>query len=196
MIDRSRLITSALIVAGFFAFAHGGLAGQSVQTICESTTWSNCGVAVKHELEKNPSDPKKIIEIAMAWGKAYNVRYNELRTKGRIVSATPDSDKIFEAINSKLNPLEVAKDKTVDALVKKYLSQLAPVLEWAGSPLAEALKAFFDSSEIATDYDELKLMNNDIQLKVATLMQPFFKPDWKDTLKKAVQEAAPQLRKP
>ena len=182
------------MVAGFVAFADGGLAGQSVQTICESTTWSNCGVAVKHELEKNPSDPKKIIEIAMAWGKAYNVRYNELRTKGRI--ATPDSDKIFEAINSKLKPLEVAKDKTVDALVKKYLSQLAPVLEWAGSPIAEALKAFFDSSEIATDYDELKLMNNDIQLKVATLMQPFFKPDWKDTLKKAVQEAAPQLRKP
>ena len=91
---------------------------------------------------------------------------------------------------------ETGSIKIIDALVKKYLSQLAPVLVWASSPLAEALKAFFDSSEIATDYDELRLMNNLIQLKVAALMQPFFKPHWKDTLKQAVQEAAPQLRKP
>src|SRR5882672_346708 len=109
MMERFWLITSALLVCGFVVCAEGTVAGQSVQTICDSTTWSNCGVAVKRELEKNPSDPRKIIQIAMAWGKAYNVRYNELRSKGRIVSATPDSDKIFEAISSKLNPLELAK---------------------------------------------------------------------------------------
>jgi hypothetical protein len=65
---------------------------------------------------------------------------------------------MFGVGKSKIDPLEIAEDKAIDALAKKYFSRLAPILEWAGSPIAEALKAFFDSSEIATDYDELRLI--------------------------------------
>ena len=175
-------------------FLCGTLKAQSVQSICANTTWSNCGVAVKLELKKNPSDPKEILQIALAWGKAYDSRYQELRQKGRIQTATPDADKIFEAVKSKIDPLEIAKDQAVDALAKKYFSRLAPIVEWAGGPIAEALKAFFDSSEIATDYDEVRLMNDDIQKRIAVLLQPFFKPDWKEILNQAVKEAAPQLK--
>jgi hypothetical protein len=46
-----------------------GLSGQSVQTICANSTWSNCGVAVKQELNKKPSDPKEILQMGLAWGK-------------------------------------------------------------------------------------------------------------------------------
>ncbi len=41
------------------------------------------------------------------------------------------------------------------------------------------LKAFFSSSEIASDYSELKLMNDSIQKKLAGLLAPHMKPDWR-----------------
>jgi len=195
--SNSRLLVKlAWAMSAFLVSASGTVHGQSVDSLCANTTWSNCGVAVKEALQKNPSDPKDILQIASAWGRAYDARYNELRAKGRVEKATPDADKIFEAVSSKLNPLEIAKDKARDALVKKYLARLAPVVEWAGGSVAEGLKAFLDSSEIATDYDELRLINDDIQSRVATLLQPFVKPDWKETLNQAVREAGPQLRKP
>ncbi len=195
MSDGRQLVKLAWALCAFLVSVSGRMHGQSVQSLCANTTWSNCGVAVKEALQKNPSDPKDILQIASAWGMAYEARYNELRKKGRVEKATPDADKIFESVSSKLNPLEIAKDKTVDALVKKYFARLAPVVEWAGGSIAEGFNAFFDSSEIATDYDELRLMNDDIQSRVSTLLQPYFKPDWKQTLNQAVKEAGPQLRK-
>ena len=39
-------------------------------------------------------------------------------------------------------------------------------------------------------------MNDDIQKRVAQLLAPFMKPDWRDSLKRAVQDAEPQLRMP
>lgn len=193
MHDRVLPIISALLVV---VSLEGALLGQPAQSVCPNSTWSNCGIAVKQELQTKPSDPKKVIQLAMLWGAAYDAQYNELRKKSRLQTSTPDSDKIFEQVSSKLNPVDIATDKALDALVKKFLPRVAPVLEWASSPLAVALKAFFDSSEIASDYDELRLMNDAIQNRVAILLQPYLKPDWKDLLKHAVQDAAPQLRKP
>lgn len=80
------------------------------------------------------------------------------------------------------------------ALVKKFLPQLAPVLKFAGSKLATALAAFFSSTEIATDYQEVKVMNDDLQDQFATRLAPVLKPNWKDLLNTAVEQAAPQLQ--
>jgi hypothetical protein len=168
---------------------------QTPDEACTST-WSNCGVAVKHALEENPSDAKRIVELAGLWGHAFGARFDALRKQGRVERSTPDSEKIFEALNAKLNPVEIAKDKAKDALVKRYLASAAAILEWASKPVAEALKAFFNASEIASDYDELRIMNDDIQKRIAVLLSPYVVADWRQRLEGAAQEAAPQLKLP
>jgi hypothetical protein len=161
-------------------------------------TWANCGIAVKTELQKNPQDPKAVVELGNLWAAAYDKQYEWLRAKGRLQQSTPDADKIFETVKSKLDPIEVAsdklKDKALEALVKRYFSRLAPLVKFAGGPIGEALKAFFNSSEIATDYDELRLMNDDIQQRVALLLQPYLKPNWQSLVDTAARQAAPAIR--
>ena len=95
------------------------LAQQNVAETCAHGTWAACGVAVKNELDKNPSEPKRIVELAGLWGRSYSVRFDALRKNGKIEKSIPDSDKIFEAVSAKLNPVDIAKDKTVDALSRQ-----------------------------------------------------------------------------
>jgi hypothetical protein len=128
------------------------------------------------------------------WGAAFGARYDYLRRQHHLDTATPDSDKIFEEVNSKLNPIEIAKDKALDAILKRYLSWLATLVEWTEKPIAVALKAFFNSSEIASDYDELKQMNDDLQKRFAAQLASYLKPDWRQRLTNAVNAATPQLR--
>ena len=170
--------------------------GQPAEQVCKTSTWSNCGLAIKQELDKKPADPKRVVQLAAAWGESFGARFNSLRKQGRVEQSTPDSEKIFDEINSKLNPVEIAKDKALEAILKRYLAFAATALEWAEKPLAVALKAFFDSSEIATDWDELRLMNDDIQKRVAVLLAPHMRTDWKERLNAAAQAAGPQLRRP
>ena len=171
---------------------------DSVNDACTNGTWANCGNAVQQWLKGNSNaDPKDVLRVANLWGQAYASRFDELRAKGQIQEATPDSEKIKEAIRSKLDPVEVTKDEIEDAvlkgLVKKFLPQLAPVLKFASGKLATVLSAFFDSTEIATDYQELKLMNDDLQNQFAARLSVVLKPNWNDLLNKAVEQAAPQL---
>lgn len=162
-------------------------------------TWSNCGVAVKIELEKRPSDAKTVVDLAGLWAVAYDKQFNWLRSKGKLQQSTPDADKIFEAVRSKLDPLDIAsdkvRDKVVEALLKRYLAHLAPIVQFASGPIGEALKVFFDSSEIATDFDELRLMNDDIQRRLGSLLEPYLKPNWQALVNRATQEAIPTIRK-
>jgi hypothetical protein len=170
---------------------------QTVEGVCgQKGNWANCGISVRRELEKKPSDPKRVVELAGLWGSAYGDRFDALRKARRIETATPDSAKIFAEVNSRLNPIDIAKDKSEEVLLKKYLSWVATLMEWMEKPLSQALKAFFDGSETATDYDELKLMNDDIQKRVMVLLDPHLRSDWKDKLKRAVIDASPQLIKP
>jgi hypothetical protein len=64
------------------------------------------------------------------------------------------------------------------------------------TPLGVALQAFFNSSEIATDYDELRLMNDDLQSRFMEKLGPSLRPNWKNLLNSATQQAAPQLVAP
>ncbi len=196
MSDGRQLVKLAWALCAFLVSVSGRMHGQSVQSLCANTTWSNCGGWRSRKHYRRILVTRKTYSRSHRLG-AWPMRpaTTSFEKRGVLKKATPDADKIFEAVSSKLNPLEIAKDKTVDALVKKYFARLAPVVEWAGGSIAEGFNAFFDSSEIATDYDELRLMNDDIQSRVSTLLQPYFKPDWKQTLNQAVKEAGPQLRK-
>jgi hypothetical protein len=185
----------SLIAVLYLLFAPG-LRAQSLRDYCTKGSWSNCGVAVRQELDKNPADLKSIVEIADLWGTAYSAQYDSLRRRGKIETSTPDAQKIYDAVSAKLNPIDISKDRASDALLKRFLPRLAAIMEWAPATVVEPLKAFFDSSEIATDYDELRLMNDDIGKRLARLLEPYMVQDWKDRLKQAVQAAGPQLRRP
>lgn len=195
---KSRLMNGKTIafVATITLSLFPGLAGAT-PTIdaCQGGTWSNCGVAVKQWLDfnSNPSVPD-LIAVAMQWNAAYDAQYNALRASGHLQTSTPDADKIFEAVKDKLDPREMAKDQAVDALVKKFLPKVAPVLKFASdNPFMVALKAFFTSSEIATDYDELRLMNDDLQDRFMNDLKPSLDPDWNDKFKAAVSDAVPSI---
>jgi hypothetical protein len=174
-----------------------GFAATAAQ-ICENSTWSNCGAAVRAELDRKPTDPKTILTLANAWAVSYDKQYNWLRSKGRLQQSVPDSEKIFDELRSKVDPLDIVtdkvKDKIIETAVKRYFSRLAPVVVIASGPIGQALKAFFTSSDIATDYDELRLMNEDIQARVSTLLAPYLKTDWKAMLTNAAQQAVPSLK--
>lgn len=162
---------------------------------CTHGTWSNCGVAAKQWLDANPNaSVQELLAVAAQWNMAYDKQYNDLRARGQLQQSTPDADKVFEAVKDKLDPREMAKDQAVDALVKQFLPKVAPVLKWASdNPFIVALKAFFTSSEIASDYDELRLMNDDLQQRFINVLTPSLDPDWNDKLKAAVTDAAPSL---
>jgi hypothetical protein len=183
-----------MLALAIFTLATENMLCQTYQDVCNKGTWSNCGVAIKKALDKKPSDPKTILQIAQSWAKSYDTQFNALRKQGRIEKSTPDSEKIFEAVKSQLDPIEISKDQVVDDLVKKYLPKAAPVLKFASGPIGAALGAFFNSSEIATDYDELRLMNDQIQQAVLALLQPSLDSDWQSSLQQAVKNAVPQLK--
>jgi len=170
------------------------LKAATPEQVCPTSTWMNCGLAMKQALAANPSDPKAILSLAGVWGTAYDRRFEELRRAGHLEKSTPDAEKIFEKVKSKLDPVDIATDKVTDELAKKYLPRLATLLKWAENPIVKALRVFFDSSEIASDRDELDLMNNDLQTKIATLLAPSLTSDWKQKLLKATSDAAPEIK--
>lgn len=177
--------------------ASAALAADAASS-CAHGPWLTCGQAVEAALSRNPSDPKAVLTLATLWAGAFDKQYNLLRERGRLVASTPDAGKIFEEVKSKVDPLEVLKDratdKALDAAVKRYLPRLAPLIAFAGGPIGVALKSFFNSSEVASDYDELRRMNDSISQKVSILLMPHLKPDWKSALNKAAQQAGPTLK--
>jgi hypothetical protein len=192
-----RLLVSLICILVWTGVGTNAFAATATE-VCENSTWSNCGAAVRAELDRKPTDPKTIIMLANAWAGSYDKQYNWLRSKGQLQKSVPDSEKIFDELRSKVDPLDIVadkvKDKVIETAVKRYFSRLAPLVVIASGPIGQALKAFFTSSDIATDYDELRLMNEDIQARVSALLAPYLKPDWKSMLTNAVQQAVPSLK--
>jgi hypothetical protein len=178
----------------------------AVDDICRKGTWSNCGVAVKQALDKHPGNLDQLLHLAELWGGAYAKEYDYLRTRHRLERAAPDAEKLKEKILDHLNPFEVAKDKLGDrakqkaielALKTKFLAWAGTVAKWAGkSPWVYAIKENFEASDIATDYDELAFMDDQLQEEFALQLSAYLKPNWKDILNNAATAAGPQLRMP
>jgi hypothetical protein len=100
-------------------------------------------------------------------------QFDALRKQGHLKEALPESERIYEAIVSNFNPFEIAKDKVDDALFKRHFPMLAPVVGWANTPIIPTLEAFVDSEDVATDYNELRLLNNAIQRQVNESLIPY-----------------------
>ncbi|AXC15945.1 hypothetical protein ACPOL_6733 (plasmid) [Acidisarcina polymorpha] len=132
----------------------------------------------------------------MEWNSSYAARFDHLRKGGVIEPSFPDSEKIYEAVKDKLDPRSIAKDKAREVLIKKLLPRVAFIVEWSSTPFAEGLKVFLSSSETASDYDELRLANDDVQRSIERKLGPYLQSDWKATLNAAIIEAAPELRNP
>jgi|ERR1022692_3975663 hypothetical protein len=156
---------------------------QVVEAACTKSTWSNCGVGIKGALGRHPGNPKDIVDLALLWASAYGARYDELRKQGRLEESTPDAQKISESVQSKINPIEFAKDAAKDAILKAVLSKAAFLVDFFES---DGLNAFFNSSEIKSDYDELRLMDKILQSEITKQLEPYMKTDWRARLRQAV----------
>lgn len=181
-------VTTIVILCAIRVFGQ-----QKPSEICDDKRWMNCGIAVQRALKNQPTDLKVILDLASAWGRAYDERFEELRRNARLDKSTPDADLIFDRVRSKIDPVEIAIDKSRNALLKMWLPELATIVEWARTPIGDALDVFFASSQIAGDRDELELMNHDIQQRIATLLEPYLVSDWKQRLNRATIDAVPDL---
>jgi hypothetical protein len=53
----------------------------NVADTCKNGTWSNCGVAIKQQLDRNPANPIDVAELAALWGAAFDAQYDVLRNE-------------------------------------------------------------------------------------------------------------------
>jgi hypothetical protein len=181
------------IFFGIYLFLFSATLASGQADLCRDRTWSNCGIAVKQRLDANPTELFQILALAESWGNAFDKEYEVLRKKGRLERAVPDSVKIKERLWEQINPISLAKDAALDAIVKRYFARLAPFIKFATGPIRSVVDAAIIPSDIATDYDELRMMNDDIQRKIAGLLRPHLRPDWELLFQNAAASAAPQL---
>jgi hypothetical protein len=168
------------------------ISSQAVEDTCSKDTWSNCGVAVKEALDRKPADPKAVVELAGFWGKAFDAQFDTLRQTGDLKTSTPDGNVVEAFLEEKVDPIEIAKDHAKDVMLKLWLKQFPTALKWVTSPEFAALEAYFEhQSSVATNYDELVLMNDVIQQEIAEQLEPFMKPTWQDQFSQAVDQAIP-----
>jgi hypothetical protein len=191
---RVKLCIRLAILAATCAAHHFALGSDR---LCAHATWATCSGLIKDAIDKDDgSEPKRLLGLAMEWNESCDARYEQLRKVGRAESSVPDSEKVYEAVRDKLNPESIAKDKALDLLFRTWLPRVAEVIEWASGPFVSGLRAFFTSSSIASDYDELRICNVDIQTALNKKLMPYMEPDWKSKLNTAVQQAGQELRTP
>lgn len=196
-----RLSLVVFSTALLFAVASGAQTGQDAQSVCPHSTWSNCGVAVKKDLGKLPEpltngDVGAVVKLMELWSGSYTQRLRFLQQHG-VHQGENDWTKIREAVEEKItdpvNPFAIAKDKVLEAVLRKLPTFVSTFLEYAAAPVA-GITTFFDASTIGGDFKELNLMNDDLQKRFAAKLEPFLRDDWKARLRDLSVRVAPQLK--
>jgi hypothetical protein len=192
----------ALATGLLYAFASGAQTGQDAQSVCPHSTWSNCGVAVKNDLAKlseplAKSDVGSVVKLMELWSDSYSQRLRFLQQNG-VHQGENDWTKIREAVTDKLtdpvNPFSIAKDKALEAVLRRLPTFVSTFLEYAEAPVA-GITTFFDSSTIGDDFKELNLINDDLQRRFAAKLEPFLRDDWQKRLQDLSVRVAPQLKR-
>src|SRR5438045_2001861 len=124
------LLTSAVV--------QSALTAAPAEDACNNGTWANCGLAVKQELDRSPN-VDRVIALEVLWGKAFDMQFDNLRRQHRVERAVPDSEKIYEAIKSRIDPLDFVADRAKEAAIKRFLPRLEFVAKWASGPIGTAL---------------------------------------------------------
>jgi hypothetical protein len=164
----------------------------SVSEICKNDAWSTCGLVIKQELDKHPANPVDIGTLASLWGTAFGAQFDTLRRNGHLEKSVSEDERIDDLLNDHANPLEIAKDHAEDALLDKCFRKLPMVLFVINSTPVAAISTFFENlPEAASDYDELLLMDREIEAEVSAELAPLMTPTWKTDFSDFVDRAAP-----
>jgi hypothetical protein len=195
-VDLAKLLAAKAAEASGLALGPMQL-DASVADTCKNDTWSNCGMAVKRELDLKPANPRDVGELTAIWGAAFNAQFDSLLVRGHLEKSVPDEERMNEILNDHLNPLEIAKDHAKDWLINKCFRSLPLVLVIVNSPPVGVVNAYFENMpETATQYDELLLMDRVIEDEVENQLAPLIKTDWKPDLSAFVDRAAPKWTAP
>jgi hypothetical protein len=152
---------------------------QVVDPCVQNATY-DCGAMVRDELTHRATyyqaHVSEAFDLAAKWDKVFRTAYLRVKKQPR---STSDVDKILEEVRSEVNPVKWAEDKAIDAVVKKYLAHLAPLLDFLASAPAAAVSAFLTPSDTASDLDELESANKDVQKALFNATSSSFRPDWR-----------------
>lgn len=93
-----------------------------------------CAQSIRDQLRTRASfyadDPSDAFALVEQWNTVYRRAYQSLAGQPR---ATSDVDKILEEVRSQISPIDWAVDEALEALVERYLSSLAPLVEFLSS---------------------------------------------------------------
>lgn len=167
---------------------------QTADQACAAGTPMTCGGAVLNELKALGDKPKRAVELGLLWGGVYAKEVARLEKAGLLKKSEKDADKIEAWFKDKVDPISLGSDAVLEQLLKKYLPKMATVLGLLEAPLA-GLGVFFDSSKIATDFDELSALNDQIHDLIAKKLDSHLKPSWRADLEAIAKQAGPALRK-
>lgn len=171
-------------------------------------TYFDCAQVILRSLNALPADqkdPAPVFKLAEIWDARFEKEYHQFLSGKNVKNSQSDYDKLKEEIGSKINPADIVQDEISENLKKKVakwvakrFKQLAPVVYFLESKIATlastAIGAFLTPSEIATDWDERKGTNDQIQEEISKKMAPFFKPDWKVQFKSQVGPTLERMR--
>lgn len=161
---------------------------------CSSDSWVICGYSIKNALEEGPKKPEEIVALAGLWGKSFNNRYDQLRRDGGLETTTIDQTTFSSVLSDRLQGM--AEDAAMDALLNGYLDELPAIIKFALGPARETIektKSRFDSiPAVASDYDELLMMNDEIQTDIAADLEPFLKQNWQQDLEAHLTQDLPK----
>jgi len=188
----------AAVAIGLLIFSASVRSGQI--TKCsdpKQTTVMDCASHVQSLLRTNEyrADVKKALQLVSEWNARYEKAYLALKIQGRSKSAI---EKLQEEVLGEVNPLEIAKDKGIEDLVKRYLSKLATLMGFIRSTPVTALAKFLEPSEIATDFDELLKTNELIQKEMWAILRPVLQDNWEVRYRDGLSKvpAGPQIKTP
>lgn len=164
------------------------------EEICKSSTPMNCGGAVGKALKVLGDDPKRALELGLLWGAVFESELRRMKGTGQLKTSEKDSEKIEEAFRDEVDPIAKLGGAVLETLVKRYLPKVATVLGLLESPVLGGLAAFFDSSQVASDFDELRLLNDSVQAQVAAKLDRYLGPDWQKRFAEVGARVGPELK--
>lgn len=170
-------------------------------------SYFECATLIQRALKNAPdplANPNPVFRLAALWDAKFESEYEVFRRSKQLKSAKSDYELIMEEIEKQIDPREIVKEKIaekirtrVSAWFVKRFKQMAPVVRFLGSRIVSlgltGVGAFLKPSEIATDWDERRHLNDQIQDDIANKLMPLLKPDWRYKFEKQV---GPVLERP
>src|SRR5262245_35125550 len=90
---------------------------------CAKTTWQQCALFVKDDL-KAAHNANATFNTMTQWNNKFDETYKAMRATRQPVASQTDLDKIQEGIRKKVDPIEWARDKAIEVIVRRYLPRI------------------------------------------------------------------------